>query len=63
MLNSKIKIFYPPLKKQLDFNICFQFYESVLVMREQLGSDVVRCVGYGHVGDGNMHLNVTTKYV
>jgi FAD/FMN-containing dehydrogenase len=32
-------------------------------MREQLGSDVIRCVGYGHVGDGNMHLNITTKYV
>ena len=40
-----------------------QFYESVVVMREQLGADVLRCVGYGHVGDGNMHLNITTKYV
>ena len=30
-------------------------------MRERLGSSVVRCVGYGHVGDGNMHLNVTSR--
>ena len=30
-------------------------------MQERLGSDVIRCVGYGHVGDGNMHLNITTK--
>ena len=29
-------------------------------MRERLGDDVIRCVGYGHVGDGNLHLNVTT---
>ena len=25
-----------------------------------LGNDVTRCVGYGHIGDGNMHLNITT---
>jgi len=31
-------------------------------MRERLSStSAVRCVGYGHVGDGNMHLNVTSK--
>ena len=30
-------------------------------MQERLGLDVIRCVGYGHVGDGNMHLNITTK--
>ena len=30
-------------------------------MQERLGSDVIRCVGYGHVGDGNMHLNITSK--
>lgn len=22
---------------------------------------MIRCVGYGHVGDGNMHLNITSK--
>jgi len=37
------------------------FYQAVIHMRERLGSSVVRCVGYGHVGDGNLHLNVTTK--
>jgi len=36
------------------------FYDSILVMRERLGSDVRRVVGYGHIGDGNMHLNITT---
>jgi FAD/FMN-containing dehydrogenase len=30
-------------------------------MRERLGSRVIRCLGYGHVGDGNLHLNMTTK--
>ena len=29
-------------------------------MRERLGDKVTRCVGYGHVGDGNLHLNITT---
>ncbi len=33
---------------------------SVLVMREKLsGSPIIRCCGYGHVGDGNMHLSIT----
>jgi len=36
------------------------FYQAVLDMRERLGDNVTRCVGYGHVGDGNLHLNVTT---
>merc|ERR1712038_1480680 len=37
------------------------FYESVTVMRERLeGKGATRVVGYGHVGDGNMHLNITT---
>jgi len=36
------------------------FYESKVVMKERLGSDVTRVVGYGHIGDGNMHLNITT---
>jgi len=36
------------------------FYESILVMKERLGKDVTRVVGYGHIGDGNMHLNITT---
>ena len=30
-------------------------------MRDRLGDDVIRCVGYGHVGDGNLHLNLTTR--
>ena len=30
-------------------------------MKARLGSDIVRCVGYGHIGDGNMHLNITGK--
>jgi len=36
------------------------FYDSITVMKERLGSSVTRVVGYGHVGDGNMHLNITT---
>ena len=31
-------------------------------MRSRLeGTGAIRCVGYGHVGDGNMHLNITSK--
>lgn len=36
------------------------FYKCVEDMRTRLGDDVIRCVGYGHVGDGNLHLNMTT---
>jgi len=37
------------------------FYDLVEEMRERLGENCLRCVGYGHVGDSNLHLNVTTK--
>lgn len=30
-------------------------------MRERLKNDIIRCVGYGHIGDGNLHLNITSK--
>ncbi|KAK2709150.1 D-2-hydroxyglutarate dehydrogenase, mitochondrial-like [Artemia franciscana] len=36
-----------------------KFYDLVTDMRERLGSSVVRCCGYGHLGDGNLHLNLT----
>lgn len=29
-------------------------------MREKLGDMVTNVVGYGHLGDGNLHLNFTT---
>jgi len=37
------------------------FYDCVEDMKARLGDDVIRCVGYGHVGDGNLHLNITTE--
>ncbi|KAL3861470.1 hypothetical protein ACJMK2_007504 [Sinanodonta woodiana] len=37
-----------------------KFYSLVEDMRRHLGSRVTRVVGYGHVGDGNLHLNITT---
>lgn len=40
-------------------------YRAVEDTRERLkdDKDVIRIVGYGHVGDGNLHLNITTtKY-
>lgn len=37
------------------------FYDLVEDMRERLGDKALRCVGYGHVGDSNLHLNVTTS--
>jgi len=36
------------------------FYDSITVMRQRLEGQVTRVVGYGHIGDGNMHLNITT---
>ncbi|XP_053388422.1 D-2-hydroxyglutarate dehydrogenase, mitochondrial-like, partial [Mercenaria mercenaria] len=36
------------------------FYGLVSDMRDRLGDKVTRVVGYGHVGDGNLHLNATT---
>ena len=30
-------------------------------MKQKLGTDIIRCIGYGHIGDGNMHLNITSK--
>lgn len=37
------------------------FYKMVEDMREHLGSSIIRCCGYGHIGDGNLHLNITSK--
>lgn len=36
-----------------------RFYELVDVMRSRIGDKAVT-VGYGHVGDGNLHLNIST---
>lgn len=30
-------------------------------MQERVGEDAVRVCGYGHIGDGNIHLNITVK--
>ncbi|GFY61672.1 d-2-hydroxyglutarate dehydrogenase, mitochondrial [Trichonephila inaurata madagascariensis] len=37
------------------------FYKIVEVMRERLGQKVTRCVAYGHLGDGNLHFNATSR--
>lgn len=38
-----------------------KMYELVLHMRERLSDmQVTNVVGYGHLGDGNLHLNITT---
>nr|XP_045618024.1 D-2-hydroxyglutarate dehydrogenase, mitochondrial-like isoform X2 [Procambarus clarkii] len=37
------------------------FYKMVEDMKEHLGSSVIRCCGYGHIGDGNLHLNITSN--
>ena len=39
-------------------------YELVSVLRRRLdasSASYVRCIGYGHLGDGNLHLNVTSR--
>jgi len=40
------------------------FYDAVNVIKDHLkGTDYKEVIGYGHVGDGNLHLNVTsTQY-
>jgi len=38
-----------------------KFYSCVTDLKDRLGSDVVRCCGFGHLGDGNIHLNVTSR--
>ncbi|KAK0394787.1 hypothetical protein QR680_000933 [Steinernema hermaphroditum] len=37
------------------------FYELTEVVRERCGNKVHRVVTYGHMGDGNSHLNITAK--
>lgn len=37
------------------------YYDFVEVMREKLAGIATRVCGYGHVGDGNLHFNVTSK--
>ncbi|CAG0914616.1 unnamed protein product [Notodromas monacha] len=37
------------------------FYKIVEVMRKRLPKTVITCCGYGHLGDNNLHFNVTTK--
>nr|XP_055156204.1 D-2-hydroxyglutarate dehydrogenase, mitochondrial isoform X2 [Nyctereutes procyonoides] len=36
-------------------------YDLVTDLRTRLGSQAKRVVGYGHLGDGNLHLNVTSE--
>lgn len=42
-----------------------KYYEAVTAVRARLDASVkdryTRCCGYGHVGDGNLHLNITSK--
>lgn len=38
-----------------------QIYQLVTDMREHLGDTAKSVVGYGHVGDGNLHLNITSE--
>uniref|UniRef100_A0A668A8B6 D-2-hydroxyglutarate dehydrogenase, mitochondrial n=1 Tax=Myripristis murdjan TaxID=586833 RepID=A0A668A8B6_9TELE len=37
-----------------------RIYQLVTDMREHLGDRAKSVVGYGHVGDGNLHLNITS---
>ncbi|XP_038671946.1 D-2-hydroxyglutarate dehydrogenase, mitochondrial isoform X2 [Scyliorhinus canicula] len=37
------------------------FYEIVTVMKDRLGTRAKRVVGYGHLGDGNLHLNIVAE--
>lgn len=39
-----------------------KIYDLVTDMRAHLGSRAKNVVGYGHVGDGNLHLNITSPF-
>lgn len=38
-----------------------RIYDIVIDMRRRLGKRAKRVVGYGHLGDGNLHLNVVSQ--
>ena len=38
-----------------------RLYEIVEDLRNRIGDKVIAVVGYGHIGDGNLHLNIVTK--
>ncbi|XP_013188145.2 D-2-hydroxyglutarate dehydrogenase, mitochondrial-like isoform X1 [Amyelois transitella] len=39
------------------------YYELVPILRKRLGDKVLRVSGFGHIGDGNVHINIVTpKY-
>ncbi|XP_018022427.1 D-2-hydroxyglutarate dehydrogenase, mitochondrial [Hyalella azteca] len=39
-----------------------EYYALVEKTRLHLGNKVSRCCGYGHLGDGNLHLNITVPH-
>jgi FAD/FMN-containing dehydrogenase len=44
-----------------DLSIPFKsLYDLVPIMKERLGTHASSVLGYGHVGDGNIHLNIST---
>jgi D-2-hydroxyglutarate dehydrogenase len=36
-----------------------RLYELVELMKERTAGVAITCCGYGHMGDGNLHLNIT----
>lgn len=38
-----------------------QFYEIVTIMKKRLGNQTKRICGYGHLGDANLHLNISSS--
>lgn len=45
-----------------DFSIPIrEFYNIVHAVRNKIGDKVVRVSGYGHIGDSNIHLNISVK--
>ncbi|KAL3281914.1 hypothetical protein HHI36_005118 [Cryptolaemus montrouzieri] len=37
------------------------FYSLVPIMKDRVGRDAIRISGYGHIGDGNVHLSICVK--
>jgi len=45
-----------------DLSIPLTTFENLVQdMKDHLGPSIKRVCGYGHIGDGNIHLNITTE--
>lgn len=50
-----------PFNLQYDVSLPLErYYEVVELLKERLMGKALIVIGYGHIGDGNLHVNVTS---